>query len=531
MPRSAPRQHRTQVQRLAVYAGWAGTALLLASLMYWLYLTSMLQTRNWIVNTGLGVGIAMILFFLGGMGTAIIAGFRSPEGKRSVRSLIFISAVLGILVIANVIAYRRHFQWDLTGNRRLTLAPVTVRLLKGLKQKIEVTAFYSQSPQRRWEAQDARRVQDLLRQYADRSPNVRFKLVDYLREPDKWASAQMTTMPPVVLFTNESGGREEVKGTGEKDFTGALMKLTRTEKHNVMFTVGHGELSPDATDQSGMAEVKTVLTEQQHTVATLDLMGKERKVPADCSVLVIAGPQVEFQADEQKAVKDYFSAGGQLLVMLRVAGPSLPWLMKELGVKPEDNIVAQIVEIPGTGLAEISKTVRISKFETHDINRGLRAVYYPLVRSLTAASPAPSGVTTTNVMRTADDAIGKPLKQGQRTVDLRPGSNDPKGPFALAMVAEKDVSGKKARAVVVGGAEWASDMLTMQPEMDNRYLATNAINWLASEDALVDIPPKDEPPSQVTLSPEDRVRTFFINLLLMPAVCFFMAAYVWWKRR
>lgn len=531
MPRVAPRQHRTQVQRLAVLGGWAGTALVLASLMYWLYLTSMLQTRNWIVNVGLGVGIALILFFLGGMGSAIIAGFRSPEGKRSVRSLILISAVIGILVIANVLAYRRHYQWDLTGNRRLTLAPVTTRLLKGLKQKIEVTAFYSQSPQRRWEAQDARKVQDLLRQYADRSPNFRFKVVDYLREPDKWASAQMTTMPPVVLFTNETGGREEVKGTGEKDFTGALLKLTQTQKHKILFTVGHGELSPDATDQSGTGEVKTVLTEQQHTVGTLDLMGKERKVPSDCSVLVIAGPQVDFQAEEQKAVTDYLAAGGQALVMLRVAGPPLAWLMKEIGVKPEDNIVAQIVEIPGTGLAQISKTVRISKFETHDINRGLRAVYFPLVRSLTAASPAPAGVTTTNLLRTDADAIAKPLQQGQRTVDLRPGDNDPKGPFTLAMVAEKDANGKKGRVVVIGGAEWAADMLTMQPDMDNRYLATNAINWLASEDALVDIPPKDEPPSEVTLSPEDRVRTFFINLLLMPVVCFFMAAYVWWKRR
>ncbi len=519
------------MQRYAVHAGWLGAAVLLGSLIYWFYLTSMLQSRNWIVNTGLVVGAALVIFFLAGMGAVIIASFRSPEGKRSMRSAVLITAVLAILVIANVLAYRRHHQWDLTGNRRLTLAPVTKRLLRGLKQKIEVTAFYSQSPQKRWEMQDARKVQDLLEQYADASPNFRYRMVDYLREPDKWASAQMTTMPPVVLFTNEKGGREEVKGTGEKDFTGAIMKLTRTEQRHIYFTVGHGELSPEVTDGTGIGEVKTVLTEQQHQVKTVDLMGKERKVPTDCSVLVIAGPQVDFQKDEQKLILDYVKAGGRLLVLLRVTGPTLAWLMKEIGVVPQDNLVAQIVEIPGTGLAQISKTVRISKFETHDINRGLRAVYFPLLRSLKAASPAPSGVTTTAFLKTVEDTIAKPLKPGQRTVDLRPGPNDPRGPFDIAMVAEKDSSGKKARVVVIGGAEWASDMLTTQPDMDNRYLATNAINWLASEDALVDIPPKDEPPDTVTLSPEERVRTFFINLALMPVVCFFMAAYVWWKRR
>lgn len=531
MPRIAPRQQRTQVQRLAVQAGWVGAALVLGSLLYWLYLSGMLQSRNWIVNTTLGVGVALVLFFFVGMGAAIIAGFRSPEGKRSIRSAILITSVLAILAVANVLAYRRHYQWDLTGNRRLTLAPVTQRLLKGLDKKIEVTAFYSQSPQRRWEGQDARKVRDLLEQYADRSPRFRYKVVDYLREPDKFASAQMTTMPPVVLFTNETGGREEVKGTGEKDFTGALIKLTRTEQRHIYFTTGHGELSPDATDQTGMAEVKTVLTEQQHDVKTVDLMGRGRKVPDDCSVLVVAGPQVEFQNEEQKAIKDYLTSGGKLLAFLRVAGPSLPWLMSELGIKVEDNLVAQLFEIPGTGMAQISKTVRISKFETHDVNRGLRAVYFPLIRSLKAATPAPNGVTTTAVLKTVDDTIAKPLKQNQREIDLRPGEADPHGPFDVAILSEKDVAGKKARAIVIGGAEWAGDMLTTNPEMDNRYLATNAINWLAAEDALVDIPPKDEPPDQITLTPEDRARTFYINGLLMPVVCFFMAAYVWWKRR
>lgn len=531
MPRSAPKPVRTVLQRYAVHAGWAGAALILGALLYWLYLSSMLQSRNWIVNTALIFGGLLLLFFLVGMGAAIIAAFRSPEGKRAIRSAVLISAVLAILVIANILAYRRHHQWDLTGNRRLTLAPVTLRVLKGLNQKIEVTAFYSQSPQKRWELQDARKVRDLLEQYADRSPNFRFRMVDYLREPDKWASAQMTTMPPVVLFTNEKGGREEVKGTGEKDFTAALIKLTRTEKKHIYFTIGHGELSPEDPGGSGANEVKTVLTEQQHEVKTLDLMGKERKVPSDCSVLVIAGPQREFREEEQKPVLDYINSGGRVLVLVSVGGPRLSWLMKEIGIEPQENLVAQLVEIPGTGLAQISKTVRISRFETHDINRGLRAVYFPLLRSLKTASPAPTGVTTTVFLRTVADTVARPLKQGQTTIDLRPTESDPRGPFEVGIVAEKDNNGKKARVVVIGGAEWASDLLTTQPDMDNRYLATNAINWLAAEEALVDIPPKDEPPDTVSLSPEDRVRTFYINLLLMPVVCIFLAFYTWWKRR
>ncbi len=531
MPRSAPQQHRTRFQRLAAQAGWIGSALLLCGLLYWLYLSSMVQSRNWMVNGALGVGALLLVFFLAGMGSALIAGFRSPEGKRSIRSAILITATLGVIVIANVLAYRRHYQWDVTGNRRLSLSPVTVRVLRGLTQKIEATVFYSDSPSRRWEAQDAQKVRDILAQYADQSPNFRYKVVDYMREPDRYSSAQMTTMPPVVLITNESGGREEVKGSGEKDFTGALIKLTRKELRHIYFTTGHGELAPDTADQSGMAEIKTVLTEQQHAIGSIDLMGKERRVPADCTVLVIAGPQVDFQPPERKAVLDYLASGGRVFILLRVAGPPLPWLMKELGIVAQDTIIAQIVEIPGTGLAEVNKTVRISKFDPHDVNRGLRAVYFPLLRSLKSVVPAPKGITTRTILKTDPDTLTKPIQQGQRTIDLKPTAKDAKGPFDIALEVDKQFGEKTAKAVVIGGTDWASDLLTTNPEMDNRYLATNAINWLASEDALVDIPPRDEPPEQITLSPEERVRTFYINLLLVPVVCFFMAAYVLWKRR
>src|SRR6185436_16852839 len=123
--------------------------------------------------------------------------------------------------------------------------------------------------------------------------------------PDKFYTAKMTSPPPVVLFENASGGREEVKGTTEKDFTGALLKLTRTQKHKFYFTAGHGELNPDGFDQQGASVVKRVLTDQQNDVATIDLMGKERKVPDDCTVLVVAGALVDFKPEELKAVKAF----------------------------------------------------------------------------------------------------------------------------------------------------------------------------------------------------------------------------------
>jgi hypothetical protein len=174
--------------------------------------------------------------------------------------------------------------------------------------------------------------------------------------------------------------------------------------------------------------------------------------------------------------------------------------------------------------------VRIVNFEQHDVNRGLSAVSFPLVRTVDAASPAPTGVITTAVIKTSNDTVSKPLKQGDNRIGALT-SSDPRGPFTVATVAEKTVGDKKGRVLAIGAAEFAMDMLASDPTTSNRYLFTNAVNFLADEDALVDIPPKDDPPDQVFLTPEQRARTFIINLLLFPTACILMAAFVWWKRR
>ena len=137
----------------------------------------------------------------------------------------------------------------------------------------------------------------------------------------------------------------------------------------------------------------------------------------------------------------------------------------------------------------------------------------------------------TALLKTTPETITKPLSQGQSRIDLQPKPTDPKGPFTVGEIAEKTIGSKKARVVVIGGSEWAMDLLAEDPTTSNRYLFTNAVNWLADEDVLVDIPPRDEPPEQVFLTPEQKLRTLFINLLLFPVACLFMAVFVWWKRR
>jgi hypothetical protein len=64
----------------------------------------------------------------------------------------------------------------------------------------------------------------------------------------------------------------------------------------------------------------------------------------------------------------------------------------------------------------------------------------------------------------------------------------------------------------------------------NGYLIGNAINWLAEEEALVNIPPKDETPQTVTLTDPQR-RIISTTVYALPLAAMMLGFIVWWRRR
>jgi ABC-type uncharacterized transport system involved in gliding motility auxiliary subunit len=123
---------------------------------------------------------------------------------------------------------------------------------------------------------------------------------------------------------------------------------------------------------------------------------------------------------------------------------------------------------------------------------------------------------------------------------------DMKGPITLAAVAEKEISpppppgstppketpeGKKARLAVFGSVDFATNFWLQAGGVSNGYLAMNAVNWVAEEPALVNIPPKDDQPERVTLS-DSQLRTLqILNFIVVPVAALAAAVIVWWKRR
>jgi ABC-type uncharacterized transport system involved in gliding motility auxiliary subunit len=84
--------------------------------------------------------------------------------------------------------------------------------------------------------------------------------------------------------------------------------------------------------------------------------------------------------------------------------------------------------------------------------------------------------------------------------------------------------------VVLGSADMAANDFTQLQGAGNAYLVANAINWLAEEEALVNIPPKDETPQNITLTDPQR-RVISTTVYALPLAAMIMGCFVWWKRR
>ena len=87
--------------------------------------------------------------------------------------------------------------------------------------------------------------------------------------------------------------KQTLSGTAEADLTSGILKLVQPNPRKAYFTIGHEERRTDGFDQEGLGQLKTQLESRNFMTDTLNLFTTP-EVPADASVVVIAGPQRPF---------------------------------------------------------------------------------------------------------------------------------------------------------------------------------------------------------------------------------------------
>lgn len=511
---------------MTLISGWLSLVLLIFGFHRWV---AMGVIDPWARYALIGAA-ALFVTWIWGFGPQIWARLRGWTRGGGLNTFLIALALIVALVVVNVIVRRRvEVRWDLTKNQRFTLAPRTRDILKSLPKPVEVTAFLPRG------ARNADRARDLLKQYEDASPNFKWKQVDPTARPDQYLAMQpLPKLGPDLTgaVLQLDGKRQDITEFTERDVTSAILKMTRDSSRRVVFLKGHGEALPPDAGASNPALSTQLLSEELKTlqwqVETVDLYGKDAAAldPAKDAVLVIAGPERPFTDDEQKRLNDYLNKGGRVLLFLSVRGPSLQEFLKPWGIRTQNDLVVD----PATG-AIVHDT---GQSPHAALPASARAIFLSM-RSVQAATPAPEGVTVTELIRTEPTAIHVESFEAGKTNLQQAIQNAPQKAVSVAAVAEKKLGtgddAKTGRLVVVGDTTFTTDQGVQMLGASNRDLAAGLVNYLGEEDALVSIPPKDENTEQVFVDAGQLRMIRLLHYLDFPLLALLLAIGVYLKRR
>jgi ABC-type uncharacterized transport system involved in gliding motility auxiliary subunit len=531
------------VKRIFGIIGWLGTGLVLAAVAVRFLRPELQQVWN-----GLAIaGLVCVLVYIVSQWREIFAAFAGRSARYGALSAASVLLVLAILIGINYIAARQNKRWDLTAAGQFSLSDQTRKVLSGLKEPVQLLVFDRN--------EGFQRFRDRLDTYTYVTPQLKVEYVDVDKSPARARQYEVQQYGTVVV--EYKGRKERVTTDTEQDITNAIIKAVEGQQKKVYFVQGHGEKDPNSADErSGYNAIDTALGRDNFQVEKV-VIAQQGDVPADASVVIVAGPTSDFLQPEVEALRRYLNKGGKVLFMLdppegpNQPTPNLAALVREWGVEVGDNV---IVDVSGIGqLLGAGPSMPVAaNYPSHPITENFNVLTaYPIARSVSPISGGangrfPQGFVETGAQSWAESDL-KALATGAR-VGLDENAGDKRGPITVAVAVSTDApeqpSVQKAadgaapaqdapkvqsRVVVFGDSDFAANGFLGVP--GNRDLFLNTVNWLAQQENLIAIRPREAEDRRVTLTAERQRFTFYVAVLAVPLIVIGAGIATWWRRR
>lgn len=525
--------------------GWIGTLLVFASVAIRFLRPEWAQYQQYAAWAGL----ALVLVYLGGQWRDIATFYQGRSARYGTLSVVGVLVFAGILVAVNYLASRQNKRWDLTANQVYSLSEQTIKILRNLDAPVKFTVFDREL------ALDGYR--DRLEAYTYQSSQVSAEYVDPEKNPLRARAAQIQSLGTIVIEYKDR--TERATSSDEQALANALIKVVTGAEKKVYFTQGHGEKDTANSDQrSGYSAVASALSADNYGVDKLVLV-QAKQVPADATVVIIAGPQTDFLQPEIDALKQYVARGGKVLALLdpvddpaRPGTPLLNAFLREWGFDIGSNIV---VDASGIGqlLGTDASVPVATSYPAHPITTNFQLMTaYPLARSVAPVEGGvegrfPQSLVQTSAQSWAEADIAA-LAKGDGRVELNADKGDKPGPISLAAAVSapapeasaqpepkpetpegQEAPKPESRLAVIGDSDFISNgVLGVQ---GNRDFFMNTVNWLAQQENLIAIRPREPEDRRLTLTADQQSRIFWLSVILIPGLVFAAGIYSWYGRR
>jgi ABC-type uncharacterized transport system involved in gliding motility auxiliary subunit len=523
---------KTDPRRFAPF-GLVVSLLALLAFLGFLFIKGLAATRIFVppdpqlIERGMWISLSVFIF---GLALSILLDPERARGflvgrqaKYGSLAAIMLLAFLGILLFVNLLAFQVNKSWDLTEDKKNTLAPETITLLKNLSEPVNARAYYSSQA----DPSSAKKLLENFKQLGN--DKFAYEFIDPVANPLAAQQDGITRDGTVVL--QMANNKQEVTMLDEEGLASAIVKITNPEKLSVYFTTGHGEADIEQSGDATYTLVKRALENKNYTVNTLNI-GSTGKVPEDAKAVVIAGLQHPMAADEVKSLEAYLDKGGALIVMqdplaltkFGDAPDTLTDLLGKWGIAFENDVIVDPSANP-----PLLVYADPLNYGQHPITSKMRGVNS---RFLTAQSlkvgTAPEGITLTPLAQTYPNAWGETdlasIQNNQVSFDA---AKDIPGPLVLGVAGENMTS--KGRLIVFGDSEFAADALYQRGNGD---ILINAVDWATQQEKLISLTPKNKtsrsfmPPGTLGL-----IGSILTSLCLIPLLIIAGGTASWFSRR
>lgn len=245
-------------------------------------------------------------------------------------------AILATLILVNISVYHFILRWDMTNDRRYSIAPTTKALLQELDAPVQVVVLLDgelNAGFQRLQRATIEIVEELGAVIGNRRSGIEYRvsaedipqgiMPTVIHERTHKGQTAQTTIYPFALVTykgkttivellrNNRGlsGEENLNHSIENlefAFVEALHALTREKVEKIAFLEGHGELS-----ESEVYDLSQALS--YYYQIDRGVLGTETGVLDDYRVVVIADPQEPFTEEEKYILDQYLMQGGSIL--------------------------------------------------------------------------------------------------------------------------------------------------------------------------------------------------------------------------
>ena len=397
--------------------------------------------------------------------------FQTTASKNGTYSIGITFVILVMVVVANLIIGQlpeKVRKIDVSSNRLYEISDTT----KKLDQDVDVKVLADKE-------NTDERIKTFLSKYTGLSDHNSVEWIDPVLHPatlNEYNASENTIVVSCadtgksttisfddILVTDMSsyyytGTVTESEFDGDGQLTSALSYVTTESTWKIYRTSGHGESTFSAT-------ISELIDKANYTVEELNLV-MEPTIPEDCDLLMMYAPANDLSEAEAKAVTDYMTTGGKVMVIWGDKGkgelPNLENILKTYGLEIADGYIADMQRNYQGNYWYIFPELSLDESLSDGISSQM--VLTVNSRGMEQVDPARDTITVTPFMTTSSDGYAVTEE------------TEKQGTFLLGATATETQDDTESRLTVIAGTSLIDAQITDSfPTLENTKLFMNAV--------------------------------------------------------